>query len=99
MLETANYDMNFMIPQVKYYLTKSFHAHSARKHTHIGGQVTCVYCSGSFLIGLTCCPHRVGGAENRKRRDDVSYLHVVGGARRFDERDPSSASPVRCDNV
>lgn len=33
-LETANYDMNFMIPQVKYYLTKSFHAHSAHKHTH-----------------------------------------------------------------
>lgn len=41
----------------------------------------------------------MGGAENRKRRADVSCLRVVAAAGHFDGRGPSSASPVACDKV
>lgn len=89
LLPVANCHMNYLIPEL-----------NISKHTNtLGGQVTCVCCSDCSLIGLTCCPHSVGGAENRKRTVDASCLHAVAGARHFGERGPSSASPATCDKV
>lgn len=78
--------------QVQILACNSIHGHSAHKDT--GGQVTCIYCWGCSLIGLTGCPQGLGGAPaKRKRSADVSGLHAEAGAGHLDGRGPS-ASPV-----